>query len=585
MELTEDAETSDETALHGTGMSATEHRSRRRRLASAGDPRDAANITKHFGGLTAVNDVSFRVPGAVDRLDHRAQRRRQDDVLQHAHRALQADARDDRLRRARTSPARRPDSITKAGMARTFQNIRLFATMTALENVLVGEHPRMKAGLFGSILRTPRVRREEKRGAREGARELAYVGHPTRLARPAGDQPVLRRPAPGRDRPRARLGPEAAAARRADGGHEPAGVGALTDFMRKLRDERGLTILLIEHDMKVVMGVSERVTVLDHGEKIAEGAPPEVRGRPARHRGLPRQAGLSEGDARWRSSKSRTSTPTTAHPGAQGRLARRRGGRDRDADRLQRRRQVDHAALDLRAHPAAHRADPVRAARRSRSCRRRRSSRLGISQSPEGRQLLPAHDRAREPRARRLPAARRRASSEDLDRVFELFPRLRGARDAEGGHDVRRRAADARHRPGADGRADAAAARRALDGHRADPRRAHLRDDRARSTSRARRSCWSSRTRTSRSTSPSAATCWRPARSCWPTTPPRCGEPRSPEGLPRHMTALRTARRQGAVAPLPLAPVGDRRLATCPSRKGYGERPGLAPACCSTSSA
>jgi branched-chain amino acid transport system ATP-binding protein len=171
----------------------------------------------------------------------------------------------------------RPDRIVAMGVARTFQNIRLFATMTAVENVLVGEHARLKAGVFGSILRTPRVRREE-REARDKAREtLRYVGlkesdfeamsanlsygdqRRLEIARALASDPELLL----LDEPTAGMNPEESA--------------RLTAFMEKLRDERGLTILLIEHDMKVVMGVSERITVLDHGEKIAEGKPDEVR--------------------------------------------------------------------------------------------------------------------------------------------------------------------------------------------------------------------------------------------------------------------------------------------------------------------
>ena len=139
------------------------------------------------------------------------------------------------------------------------------------------------------------------------------------------------------------------------------------------------------------------------------------------------------------------------HRGAQGRLADRRGGRVRDADRLQRRRQVDDAALDLRPHAAAHGLDPLRRRGDLARCRRRRSSGSGICQSPEGRKCF---QRMTVRENLELGAYLRRdtrGSTTDLERVFELFPRLRGARGAEGGHDVRRRAADARDRPRADG--------------------------------------------------------------------------------------------------------------------------------------
>jgi branched-chain amino acid transport system ATP-binding protein len=172
---------------------------------------------------------------------------------------------------------RRPDRIMEMGVARTFQNIRLFSTMSAVENVMVGQHARMKSGLFGSILRPPAVRKEEKQ-VRERAREiLDYVGlrstefdqisvnlaygdqRRVEIARALASEPSLLL----LDEPTAGMNPNESA--------------RLTDFMGRLRDEQGLTILLIEHDMKVVMGVSEHITVLDHGEKIAEGLPQEIR--------------------------------------------------------------------------------------------------------------------------------------------------------------------------------------------------------------------------------------------------------------------------------------------------------------------
>jgi branched-chain amino acid transport system ATP-binding protein len=171
----------------------------------------------------------------------------------------------------------RPDKIMARGVARTFQNIRLFGTMSATENVMVGQHARMSAGLFGSVLRSPAVRREERR-VREKAREtLDYVGlrksefdqmstnlsygdqRRVEIARALASDPVLLL----LDEPTAGMNPQESA--------------RLTEFMQRLREERGLTILLIEHDMKVVMGVSEHITVLDHGEKIAEGKPEDIR--------------------------------------------------------------------------------------------------------------------------------------------------------------------------------------------------------------------------------------------------------------------------------------------------------------------
>ena len=163
------------------------------------------------------------------------------------------------------------------GIARTFQNIRLFPTMSALENVMIGQHARMRAGLFGSILRPPWVRAEERR-VRETAREmLGYAGLAEALHEQAaanlsyGDQRRVEIARALASEPSVLLLDEPTA------GMNPLESEALTAFIRKVRDERRLTILLIEHDMKVVMGVSERITVLDHGVKIAEGTPEEVR--------------------------------------------------------------------------------------------------------------------------------------------------------------------------------------------------------------------------------------------------------------------------------------------------------------------
>ena len=147
-----------------TAPSRSRLRRRRRRCSRRVD------LTKIFGGLTAVDDVSFAVPEQVDRLDHRAQRRRQDDVLQHAHRALQADARRRHLRRQEHDRRSGPTRSRALGVARTFQNIRLFGTMTAVENVLVGQHARLKAGVCRLDPAHPAGAPRGEGGAREGAR-------------------------------------------------------------------------------------------------------------------------------------------------------------------------------------------------------------------------------------------------------------------------------------------------------------------------------------------------------------------------------------------------------------------------------
>jgi branched-chain amino acid transport system ATP-binding protein len=247
--------------------------------APAGDLLTAEGVSKVFGGLVAVNDVSFSIPerGIVSIIGpNGAGKTTFFNMLTGLYKPSAG-----RIRFAgRDVTGTRPDLITAAGVARTFQNIRLFGTMTAVENVLVGQHSRMRAGLFGSILRLPHVRHEEV-AVREKAREtLAYVGlAPHSFEQLAinlsyGDQRRVEIARALASDPRLLLLDEPTA------GMNPQESAALTAFMRQLREERGLTILLIEHDMKVVMQVSERVTVLDHGEKIAEGVPAVVREDP-----------------------------------------------------------------------------------------------------------------------------------------------------------------------------------------------------------------------------------------------------------------------------------------------------------------
>jgi branched-chain amino acid transport system ATP-binding protein len=239
----------------------------------------AVDVTKEFGGLVAVNDVSLDIP--ANRIvsligPNGAGKTTLFNMLTGLYRPTSGQI----LLGERDISHSRPDVITGLGVARTFQNIRLFGAMTAMENVMIGRHSRMKAGLFGSVLRPPWVRKEE-REVRERARELlAYVGLQANVIDQIstqlsyGDQRRVEIARALACEPKLLLLDEPTA------GMNPQESSALTDFMRKLRDDLQLTILLIEHDMKVVMDVSERVTVLDHGEKIAEGAPAEVRADP-----------------------------------------------------------------------------------------------------------------------------------------------------------------------------------------------------------------------------------------------------------------------------------------------------------------
>jgi branched-chain amino acid transport system ATP-binding protein len=172
-----------------------------------------------------------------------------------------------------------PDQIVRLGISRTYQNIRLFPSLTAIENVLVGQHAHLKAGFFGIVLKSPATRREEKEAAEEASRLLNLLnlaGKGEFLAKnlPYGDQRRLEIGRALAARPKLLLLDEPTA------GMNPRETQDMMDFIRNLRDDLGITIFLIEHQMRVVMGISETVTVLDYGEKIAEGTPAEIQNDP-----------------------------------------------------------------------------------------------------------------------------------------------------------------------------------------------------------------------------------------------------------------------------------------------------------------
>ena len=172
-----------------------------------------------------------------------------------------------------------PDRIAFLGISRTYQNIRLFANMTAIENILVGEHTRLKSSWIEAIVRTPHINKEEKEALEEASHLLRFVGLSgmgDQLARnlPYGAQRRLEIARALASKPRMLLLDEPTA------GMNPHETSDMMRFIRRLRDEVGITILMIEHDMRVVMGVSEKITVLDYGQKIAEGDPMEIQGNP-----------------------------------------------------------------------------------------------------------------------------------------------------------------------------------------------------------------------------------------------------------------------------------------------------------------
>jgi len=172
-----------------------------------------------------------------------------------------------------------PDRIARLGISRTYQNIRLFSNMSTLENILVGEHSRLRANWAEAILHTPRLKAEEKHAVEEARSLLSFVGLAglgDQLARnlPYGAQRRLEVGRALASKPKVLLLDEPTA------GMNPNETREMMRFIRRLRDELQITIILIEHDMRVVMGISERIAVLDYGAKIAEGTPAEIQGNP-----------------------------------------------------------------------------------------------------------------------------------------------------------------------------------------------------------------------------------------------------------------------------------------------------------------
>lgn len=236
---------------------------------------EARNITVKFGGLVAVNDVSFAVPegGIVSLIGpNGAGKTTFFNVLTGLYRPAHGVfyLGDELMNR------KPPHKIAQAGLARTFQNIRLFGLMTAEENVMVAMHSHMSSGIISTLIRTPKQRREE-REAHDKARELLdYVGigkYASAYARnlPYGDQRRL-------EVARAlALDPKVLLLDEPTAGMNPQESARFVEFVQRVRDERKVSVLLIEHDMSVVMRVSEHITVLEQGQVIAEGGPEAIR--------------------------------------------------------------------------------------------------------------------------------------------------------------------------------------------------------------------------------------------------------------------------------------------------------------------
>jgi branched-chain amino acid transport system ATP-binding protein len=247
-------------------------------VADGKDLLSAQGITMRFGGLVAVNNVDFTIPrgGIVSLIGPNGAGKT---TFFNTITGLYKPTSGRMIFDGKDITGTPPSSITALGIARTFQNIRLFANMTALENVLVGQHCRLRSGLLGIVVRTPAVRQEEAEAREKAVRLLKFVrltGAADDLAKnlPYGDQRRLEIARALASNPKLLLLDEPTA------GMNPQETVSLINFIRELRQQLEIAILLIEHDMKVVMGLSERISVLDYGVKIAEGTPAEIRANP-----------------------------------------------------------------------------------------------------------------------------------------------------------------------------------------------------------------------------------------------------------------------------------------------------------------
>lgn len=240
---------------------------------------EVRKLTMQFGGLTAVKQVNFAIEkGMIASLigPNGAGKTTFFNMLT----GIYIPTSGQLLLQNKDITGARPDQLTKLGVARTFQNIRLFSNMSVLENVLVGRHSRLKTGLIGTLLRFPAVYREERQAEQHALSLLDFVGLSSSKAQDFaknlsyGDQRRLEIARALASEPKLLLLDEPTA------GMNPKETAELTRFIYRIRDELELTILLIEHDMKVVMGISDRVSVMEYGSKIAEGTPAEVRADP-----------------------------------------------------------------------------------------------------------------------------------------------------------------------------------------------------------------------------------------------------------------------------------------------------------------
>jgi branched-chain amino acid transport system ATP-binding protein len=238
----------------------------------------ANDVTKTFGGLIAVNSFDFTVPeeSIVSIIGPNGAGKT---TFFNCVTGFYDVDEGEIIFSDETITALAPDQIAHRGISRTYQNIRLFPQMTAIENILVGMDPQLHSSWIGAVLGLPTTRQEEDDALVEARRLLNFVGLTGKgdhLAKnlPYGDQRRLEIGRALAGQPKLLLLDEPTA------GMNPRETAETTNFIRRLRDELGIAILMIEHDMRVVMNISERVTVLDYGQKIAEGTPKEVQTNP-----------------------------------------------------------------------------------------------------------------------------------------------------------------------------------------------------------------------------------------------------------------------------------------------------------------
>jgi len=237
---------------------------------------ETCQLVKRFGGLTAVDDVDLVIPehSIFSVIGPNGAGKT---TFYNCITGFYAPDSGDILFYGESLVGLAPDQITPRGISRTYQNIRLFSSMSALENILIGEHTRLRSNWVEAILRTRRLEEEEQHAVDEARNLLNFVGLSglgDQLARnlPYGAQRRLEIARALASKPKLLLLDEPTA------GMNPHESKDMMNFIRSLRDKLQLTILLIEHDMRVVMGISERIAVLDYGAKIAEGTPAEIQG-------------------------------------------------------------------------------------------------------------------------------------------------------------------------------------------------------------------------------------------------------------------------------------------------------------------